>query len=431
MGVLPTLFHRLMDGLQFGYLALGAVALGSLLALLVWQAHRRGRTRRVSRAAAKATSARSELLATVRDEIRIPLHGLLALAEMVSDADLESRRVELARTVQTSSESLLTMAKDLTVWSDSECGPEPAEAVPFNVLETMERCSRPFAVRAGSKGLGFKTAFAAGVPPRVTGDPWSLMMVLASLLDNAAKFTEEGVVRLEAEVTQEGSAGSWLRVTISDTGVGMDSETLARLLGTAGVAARPDSGTGGFAIARRLVARMGGTLGAESEPRGGSTFWFRVPVTAVAAAPALTARLSVPRAPAPAPEPLLVRASAPNLRILIVEGDRSNQVAVLWGVRALGYLGEVVSSRKAALDACESSRFDLALVDYDTPALHGLEIAAQLNRIPVVAMTAATSTEDSLSRPVCLFALARILKRRLPPPLHTSEARADRLSLPV
>ncbi|ADU64304.1 MAG: sensor histidine kinase [Pseudodesulfovibrio sp.] len=120
----------------------------------------------------------------------------------------------------------------------------------------------------------------AGPLPRITADPDRLLQVLGNLVGNGAKFTSRGTVRLSASATDQG----WLRVAVSDTGVGIPPEHLARVFETF-YQVRGDTTNGhdmrgsgmGLAICRRIVGRYGGTLTAQSTPGQGSVFIFTLP----------------------------------------------------------------------------------------------------------------------------------------------------------
>ena len=312
----------------------------------------------------------------------------------------------------------------------SRIRPEAKAAVDPRLL--VHRDSRALAERARAKGLHFRSVVAANVPQRICADASRIRLVLLHLLNNAVKFTEEGAVRLE--VTWAAGARQ-LRFHVYDTGAGIDSETLTRLLAADGMSG------GGLVISRRVVELMGGTMGAESEPRGGSTFWFSVPVEVLEAARAARPRHVWKREAieAASPRPLLPKSSSPGKRVLIVEPDPVSQVAALWGVRSLGYLAEVVSSGPAAYDAWQRGPFDLLLLDCAMPEasetirrIRGLETGC----VPIIAMNdirgEAISIDDHLAKPLCLIVLARTLDHWLGDgAVAASEASSDRLSVPV
>jgi CheY-like chemotaxis protein len=231
---------------------------------------------------------------------------------------------------------------------------------------------------------------------------------------------------------------------VIDTGIGMDSAVLKNAFTpfTQGESAanRRHGGTGlGLATAKRLVTQMGGTIGVDSRPGEGSTFWFLLAFE-------LT---SPPPEPVPQPQalpghrcnavPLQPPAPEPGACILIVDDNPVNQMVALRAVRSLGYAAEVVADGHEALDALARQVFDLILMDCQMPGMDGYEATAQIrkrrgacrsgDRIPIVAMTAnavegdrekclAVGMDDYLPKPVKMTALADILQRWAPLPTH-------------
>jgi CheY-like chemotaxis protein len=199
-----------------------------------------------------------------------------------------------------------------------------------------------------------------------------------------------------------------------------------------------------LAISGRLISLMGGSIGVESEPGTGSTFWFLVPVETVQAG---AAGLPEPQPAVAAPLLPAGLAQAPSVvrHILIVEDNPVNQMVALRAVRGLGYRAEVVSGGQAALEAWGRDSFDLILMDCQMPDMDGYEAAGEIRRredgtgrVPIVAMTAntmkgdeekcrASGMDDYLPKPVRLKELARILERWLP----VSRGTDDRLSSSV
>ena len=317
--------------------------------------------------------------------------------------------------------------------------PEAAE-VAFRLSELMEQNAQRFAARAEAKGLHFTTGIADGLAPTIRAERASIELVIQNLLDNAIKFTDEGAVRLEVVPEANANGRPQVRFNVYDTGAGIDADMLAQVLESDG----PSDSRRGLAVARRLVVRMGGHLGAESEPRGGSTFWFTVPVVIVEAASAMRPeplRDFTARADVHDPSPLLLKAGRSGKRVLIVDRDQAAQVAILWGVRALGYEGEVVSCAAEAIEMWQRKPFDLILLDCEMAdaeetarRVRGLETGC----IPIVAMNHSgseptISIDDRLGKPVCLLALSRTLDHWLGDgaAVLASEASSDKLSLPV
>ena len=191
-----------------------------------------------------------------------------------------------------------------------------------------------------------------------------------------------------------------LRFEVSDTGIGLNAEQRRRLFQPFEQAdastTRRFGGTGlGLALCQRLVALKGGTIGVESEPGHGSTFWFEVPMKRGAALlPGGTVSKSAFAAPVQAP------GVAGPPRILVVEDDEINREVVLALLQSRGYRAETAYNGRRALDLAGASQYDLILMDVQMPEMDGLEATRELRRnaaymnVPIIALTANVFSED-------------------------------------
>ncbi len=241
--------------------------------------------------AEEASQAKSLFLATMSHEIRTPMNGVLTMAELLEDMALPPEQREIAQVIRDSAIALLAIINDILDFSKIESGRLTLEDVEFPLAEVVEGVAELLAPRAFEKGIGLLTSVAPDLPGRLLGDPVRLRQIVTNLAGNAVKFTESGHVRIAVEAAGPPAGGHIpLRFSVVDTGIGMDPQAQERLFEPFAKAdasiSRRYGGTGlGLSICRRLVAMMGGDIGATSRRGEGSTFWFTVPVAMVAPEP--------------------------------------------------------------------------------------------------------------------------------------------------
>jgi PAS domain S-box-containing protein len=379
-------------------------------------------------AAEAASRAKSAFLANTSHEIRTPLNGLLGLARLAMQEGLDdARRTQYIAQIFDSAHSLSAIISDILDLSKIEAGKITLESVPFGLRDTLVSVHDTYQSLADAKRLELVLAIDGSVPATVRGDPVRVRQILGNFVTNALKFTERGRVRIHA-----GTVGpDRLRLSVTDTGPGIDEATQRRLFVPFSQAdnstTRRYGGTGlGLSICRELAHLMGGEVGVISTPGSGSTFW---------------AELALPPAQATAAESASLDALHPPLlgaRVLMVEDNAVNMlvaVAMLeqWGVAVT----EAVDGH-AALAAVEDSvrknlPFDVVLMDVQMPGMSGHDVARELRRrhdthtLPIIALTAAalvserdeaiaSGMTDFLTKPIdaerLRQALVRAVRRR-------------------
>jgi signal transduction histidine kinase/CheY-like chemotaxis protein len=217
-------------------------------------------------------------VAELSHEFRTPLNGILGMTELLLDTALTPEQTAYAQAVKTSGETLLSLVEELLDMSRLDAGKLSLTIRPFSLAAMVEEVVELLAPRAQAKGIEIASYLDERVSDAVLGDPTRLRQVLLNLASNAVKFTERGGVTVSVEA---GSRAGEIRFAVRDTGTGIAPQDQARIFlefeqGEAGPN-RPMPGSGlGLAISRRIVQRMGGSLGLDSTPGGGSTFTVTV-----------------------------------------------------------------------------------------------------------------------------------------------------------
>ncbi|WP_376092918.1 PAS-domain containing protein [Roseomonas sp. CCTCC AB2023176] len=386
-------------------------------------------------AAEAAAQAKATFLASMSHEIRTPMNGVLGMMEVLERSGLTPEQARGISIMRGSAQSLLRIIDDILDFSKIDAGRLEVEALPFSLRGLVEGTVDTLTPQAASKGLALFADPPGGGPDRVTGDATRVRQILFNLLSNAIKFTERGFVRLNAETRREGDAVD-VALTVEDSGIGMDAETIARLFRPFAQAdsstTRRFGGTGlGLSIVRRLAQLMGGDVSVESKPGRGSR--FIVTLRLGSAAPALAEVPGADRIPASA------RTATPGAaRLLVADDHPVNREVIERQLDLLGLRADLVEDGVAALEAWQRERHPVVLLDLHMPRMDGLDVARAIRRdeeaagitdpgarTALIAVTAnalkgedercyAAGMDGFLAKPVALDALARTLGRWVP-----------------
>jgi len=348
-------------------------------------------------AAEAASRAKSAFLANTSHEIRTPLNGLLGLARLAMREGVdEAQRKTYVAHILDSAEGLSATLTDILDLSKIEAGKLGIDLVPFRLRDALEPvlCSNLPAAQA--KGLAMELVIDPALPTAVLGDATRIRQIVGNFVSNAIKFTERGCVRIHASPQR----GHLVRLTVSDTGIGIDDDTQRRLFQPFSQAdqstTRRYGGTGlGLSICRELARLMGGQVGVHSAAGAGSEFWAELPLLPASESQILPAL-------ADEADDLRVLRGA---RVLVGEDNAVNMMITLalleqWGVQVVQATDGVAVVESVLRAEREGQPFDAVLMDVQMPRLSGHAAARGLHETlgertpPIIALTAAALVSE-------------------------------------
>ncbi|MCS0806641.1 CHASE domain-containing protein [Massilia agilis] len=348
-----------------------------------------------------ANRAKSEFLSNMSHEIRTPMNSIIGMTHLARQAAQEPRLRDYLDKIRHSGQHLLGIINHLLDFSKIEAGKLELEELDVSLDQLMRNVGDQLEEAAAAKGLQLRFDVAPDLQRTLRGDPLRLEQVLLNFTGNAIKFSEGGVVGVSARSLAREDGHTLVCFEVRDQGIGIDPAELDKLFTPFHQAdtstTRRHGGTGlGLVISKQLAELMGGSVGVDSVPGQGSTFWF-------------TARLADAgeAAAGPAQDSERVPTSIAGARILLVEDNVFSQQVGRELLELAGARVTVAANGSEALDMLACAPFDCVLMDLQMPVMDGIEATrriradAALRDTVVIAMTANASVED---RARCLAA---------------------------
>ncbi|MCL2186289.1 MAG: ATP-binding protein [Treponema sp.] len=405
IGIIAPLSESALKDVPNSLLLMGAImfvlSIGAAVAaaVLLRRPYDEAFTRRKD---AEAVSlSKSTFLAHMSHEIRTPMNSIVGFSELALDGECTPRTKDYLEKIKINAQWLLQIINDILDISKVESGRMELENIPFDLRELFSSCRTLITPSAAEKGLTLYFYAEPSTGKRPLGDPSRLRQVFINLLSNAVKFTNNGMVKFLAALTDRTETTITMHFEVKDSGIGMTKEQISKIFdpftqAEAGIT-RKFGGTGlGLSISKNIIDMMGGHLAVESTLGIGSKFSFDITFDTIDLTDDEMLEKKI----------VLNEIEKPTFEgeILLCEDNHMNQQIIFEHLSRIGINTVIADNGKIGVDLVKErigkgkKQFDIIFMDIHMPVMDGLEAASKIMElktgVPIIAMTANIMSND-------------------------------------
>ncbi|MCR5358244.1 MAG: response regulator [Lachnospiraceae bacterium] len=390
----------------------------------------------------KANEAKSIFLARMSHEIRTPINAVIGMNEMILRESAEANILNYAGSIETASNSLLSLINDILDFSKIESGLMKIIPEEYEVASLINDCYSLLDMRAKGKGLRLKLEHNEKLPSVLLGDGVRIKQIITNLLTNAVKYTDRGTITLEVDYIKKEDTRIDLVIRVTDTGRGISDEDIGGIFDSFSRADerqnRNIEGTGlGLSITKQLIDLMNGSISVKSKQGVGSEFTAVIPQTVVSREPIGNIWEKF-NAGSRTGQNYRESLTAPEASILVVDDVQVNLQIIKLLLKTTQINIDTAESGRKAIELYEDNHYDLVFLDHMMPEMDGIETFDEIKKserykneqTPIVVLTAnaiqgadkeymAVGFADYLTKPVQAKELEHVLIKLLPKDLVT------------
>ena len=400
------------------------------------------------RRAKAANEAKSNFLANMSHEIRTPINAVLGMNEVILRECKDEKILEYAQNIEGAGRTLLSLINDILDFSKIEAGSMEINEAEYDFSSVLNDVYNMISIKAQQKVLDLVFDVDKELPDTMYGDEMRLRQIIVNILNNAIKYTQEGCVTLVATGTRNFDDTITIKISVTDTGMGIKEDDLANLFEKF---KRLDvdknktvEGSGlGLAITSSLLDLMGGSISVESEYGKGSTFTILLPQKIVGDTKIGDFKSRITSS-SKGRKNYKEKLTAPEAEILVVDDTPMNHVVIRELLKPTKIVIESARSGMECLEKQHAKKYDLIFLDYRMPGMDGTETFKAIKadeespnkNTPIIVLTANAISgardsflkmgfDDYLSKPIESDKLEAALIRFLPDDKVTLSAECD------
>ena len=348
-------------------------------------------------------ASREQFMAAITHDLRSPLTTVMGYADLIQKTELDEKQKHYLNQIKKSSEFILRLVNDLLDLSKLEAGKMLIEKLSFNPKKLIKDTVNNVIPAEKNKDVEIIIKVSEDTNAQIQSDPFRIKQILANLISNAWKFTEEGSILIAAKLREDSGENYLLEIKVKDSGIGISKEMQESIFEefsqeNSSIEKRFGGSGLGLAITKRLTELLNGKISLESEQGKGSEFTILIPVVKLSEARDDTERDSEEHEE----NPDLDVMDATGLNALIIDDEPGQLSLTVEVARSMGFKIDTAENGKAALKHLETNHYDIILTDIQMPVLDGFALIDKIRSekkyedLPVIALSGRTDIEKEV-----------------------------------